>query len=274
MILLATMLARRRMLDASASRRRPRAVPKARHPAGVILEYTQVLGGVLRGLDDAVRAGLASVRAIRADSPEHPLMGSQKARVLDALAAELERIPHDRRIPSALDQIAARANAWSAQEFQRQIQSALGMDLLGDPHVGTILRRFRVWNVDLIRSLAGEKLDRVRETLTSAPLGMLAGDLAERIQRDADTTTARAALIARDQILKLNGQVTQARHQAVGITRYTWSTSRDARVRSSHRELDGKVFEYGKPPSPDGEPLEPGQAVNCRCVALPYLDEL
>ncbi len=57
-----------------------------------------------------------------------------------------------------------------------------------------------------------------------------------------------------------------------GITQYTWSTSKDERVRPSHAELEGEQFSYDDPPEVDGEPANPGEPILCRCVPLPVLD--
>lgn len=45
--------------------------------------------------------------------------------------------------------------------------------------------------------------------------------------------------------------------------RYIWRTSKDDRVRASHKPRDGQVFEWSNPP-PDGHP---GEAFGCRCKA-------
>lgn len=101
------------------------------------------------------------------------------------------------------------------------------------------------------------------------------------IKRDLITrggvSESRAELIARDQTLKLNAQITQSRQQAAGVTRYRWSTSKDERVRADHRALEGTIQEWSDPPIIDkksGRREHPGQDFQCRCVAVPVVDEL
>lgn len=48
---------------------------------------------------------------------------------------------------------------------------------------------------------------------------------------------------------------------------YVWRTRGDKKVRSSHRENDGKVFTRDNPPHTG----HPGQGYNCRCIAEPYV---
>ena len=82
------------------------------------------------------------------------------------------------------------------------------------------------------------------------------------------TIEGRAKVIARDQVGKLNGQLTQARQQALGITEYVWRTSRDQRVRDAHADRDGRRFRWSTAPA-DGHP---GHPVQCRCVAEGVID--
>ena len=46
----------------------------------------------------------------------------------------------------------------------------------------------------------------------------------------------------------------------------------DGRVRPKHQELDQKVFSYDDPDGGDNGQL-PGEPINCRCVALPVIDD-
>lgn len=99
--------------------------------------------------------------------------------------------------------------------------------------------------------------------------GSLNKDLAAQIKDLGKTTEKRAMFIARDQSSKLNAALTQARHEDVGIKKYMWSASLDERVRESHAEKDGQIFEYSNPPADTGHP---GHDFNCRCVQIPVLD--
>ena len=78
----------------------------------------------------------------------------------------------------------------------------------------------------------------------------------------------RAEVIARDQVGKYNGVMTQQRSKSLGITHYFWRTVGDESVRPEHVARNGRRFAYDSPPS-DGPP---GQPVQCRCYADPDLD--
>ena len=142
---------------------------------------------------------------------------------------------------------------------------------------GALLGRFIRENVDLITSIATTQLDQVerivREAATS---GMRVETLRSRILERFDVSRSRAELIARDQVLKANSNLTQSRHKAAGVSSYVWSTSRDERVRDMHQDLEGQMFTYADPPvtNPQGDANHPGEDYQCRCVAIPVITDL
>ena len=89
-------------------------------------------------------------------------------------------------------------------------------------------------------------------------------------------TKRKAALLARDQVNRLNGQLDQHRQAQMGVTRYVWRTMEDDRVRPKHADQDGKVHSWDKPPKvgAKGERFHPTQDYNCRCYAEPVLEDL
>jgi SPP1 gp7 family putative phage head morphogenesis protein len=92
--------------------------------------------------------------------------------------------------------------------------------------------------------------------------------LVEAIKESGDVADSRAKLIARDQTSKINGAFTSVRQQSLGITKFVWQTAQDERVREEHADLDGEEYLWSEPPK-EGMP---GEAVNCRCIALPVFE--
>jgi SPP1 gp7 family putative phage head morphogenesis protein len=117
-----------------------------------------------------------------------------------------------------------------------------------------------------IPKLHFERLERlVQEAVHS---GLRREELQEQLARLDGVSARRAEVIARDQVNKYNGKMTQARTKHLGITHYFWRTVGDESVRPEHVARNGKRFAYDDPPS-DGPP---GQPVQCRCYADPDLD--
>jgi SPP1 gp7 family putative phage head morphogenesis protein len=95
--------------------------------------------------------------------------------------------------------------------------------------------------------------------------------LQQAIEDEFGFSARRANLIARDQVLKLNGQLTQTRQVNAGIEEYIWTTSGDERVRDEHKDKEGQTFSWNDPPPDTGHPAEDYQ---CRCTAFPIIPEL
>lgn len=121
--------------------------------------------------------------------------------------------------------------------------------------------------------------DRARaevKSIIEAPLaeGLRVEQVRARIEERLGVVRSRAELIARDQTLKLYGQIQEARQTDAGIEEYTWSTSHDERVRSRHAELEGTTQRWDAPPVVDratGRRAHPGEDFQCRCAAIPIL---
>lgn len=278
MIALDALASRRRFTLAAAARRGPARVRPAAPPSTAVLAYTQLARRVFTALDAAILATLRDEGVIRTDA------GADGAGLPDGIAGRLRRrltkllrrLTAPAALTRELDALAKRTNDLSRTEWRAQVKAAVGVDLTDDPDVAPKLLAFRRENVRLIRSLAREKVDRVAKILSDAGSGTRVETIAKRIREETVATPQRAALLARDQVLKLNAQVTQARHEAAGLTEYIWRTSRDERVRKEHKRLEGKRFRYDDPPvvSPRGDRANPGEWFQCRCVAEPFIEGL
>lgn len=136
-----------------------------------------------------------------------------------------------------------------------------------------LIEAFRARNLSLIKSLGDDHVRDLQSTLTELQSkGATVDTIRTEISLRLNVGGRRALLLARDQTNKLNGQMQAVQQQSAGITRFRWSTSKDADVRPSHAALDGRVFEYANPPIVDGEPAIPGEPIQCRCQAIPVID--
>lgn len=126
-------------------------------------------------------------------------------------------------------------------------------------------------NVSLIKSIPSQYTDKLEALVMNAlQTGQTNEDLAQEIKKLGHSTDFRARLIAADQMGKINGAITKVRHLDIGFESYTWSTSKDERVRTDHRIKNGQTFRWDDPPSGG----HPGQPVRCRCTALPNYEDI
>lgn len=170
----------------------------------------------------------------------------------------------------------SRGDAQNHAEVSTNLKNQTGIDLAGylrnSPNITEKVNAMTSANVQLIKSIRSQYLDKVQNAVMQAMVkGTLNKDLATQIKVLGQTTEKRAMFIARDQSSKLNAALTQARHEDIGIKKYMWSTSLDERVRDSHADKEGLIFEYANPPADTGHP---GHDFNCRCVAIPVFDEV
>jgi SPP1 gp7 family putative phage head morphogenesis protein len=169
-----------------------------------------------------------------------------------------------------------------------QFSRVVGIDIFGENVQGVAprLRKAVRNNVELIESIPQELLTDVEGVVMPAvESGLRVAEIEKQIKERFSVSNSRAQLIARDQVGKLNGELNQARQEAVGVESYTWWTTGDERVRGRpggvnpkgmHWELHGRVFRWDDPPitNSDGDHNHPGSDFQCRCQARPNVDQL
>ena len=122
-------------------------------------------------------------------------------------------------------------------------------------------------NVKLIKNVKSDTAAKVKDIVVGA---FKAGDirskeLVDDLMQATNCSRKRVTTIARDQVSKLYGQRNKAQALALGLRRYKWRTCLDERVRDTHRDKEGKVYLFD-------EDINPGEEVNCRCVAETLVD--
>ena len=133
-------------------------------------------------------------------------------------------------------------------------------------------------NIGLISSIPEQYYDRVQEVLfdhvaSAERWESLSDKLRDGIDQVNDLVDYRVDLIARDQSSKIASAFNEARSASVGITQYTWQTAGDERVRETHAANDGQLFSFDEGAPIDDGMGNPGDDINCRCAALPYVEE-
>jgi SPP1 gp7 family putative phage head morphogenesis protein len=209
----------------------------------------------------------------RADDDEDAARSVKRLwRAVKGIRIEWEQSVDDRQLEQLAGKVGSEVSAVGKEGLRSQIKAVLGLDpLLGDKPAAAQLANFRQANVELIKSIDQRYLNEVNGIVQR---GLQAGTRPETLAREIDKRyqvgLSRATLIARDQLGKLAGQLDRIRQTDLGIKRYIWRTSKDERVRDEHAEREGQTFSWDDPP--EGE--HPGEAVQCRCVASPAIEDL
>ena len=270
-----------------------RRAPVIPEPRGIAARYRAELRAYVRALRTETETrllgrlpSLAQERdAIRLDDWDGVV-----ADVIDGLTVFGRR--RAERIGAGLIARAEDISGWTRAQFNRSVRAVIGVDIFSGADGEGLRIALRSWareNARLITDVTEKTMTDI-EGITQRGLrgGRSHGDIAGDIRKQFGLADSRAKLIARDQVSKLNGQITQQRNEALGITRYEWSTSSDERVRGSHRILNGLLCRWDDETvySDDGGETwksrasigayigHPGQDVQCRCISSPDLTDV
>jgi uncharacterized protein with gpF-like domain len=181
------------------------------------------------------------------------------------------------------------------ERLQERLANALGVDMtriFDDLTVRTAAAAAAEETANLITKMTEDYLGRVANAALQNyrqipfPEGR---SLVQEIQHQTGMAFTRARTIARHQTSVINGTVNRARQASVGIEEYYWESADDERVvgrpggtypkgnavhgdhwKRDWRHNGGKSRRWDEPYATGG--AFPGEAVNCRCVALPKIE--
>lgn len=254
----------------------PRA-PRVPHPDVVALEYARELVAVAEAVSTELRAAflpalgglLREAEGLRLDADDPRKLSARARQVAKIMTADAE---------TKARRAAARTDVFVKNQLRALSLGQVGVDVFAtDPDLRALNRGFVRENVQLIQSLADDQIGEVEGIVQDAvERGRRHETVAKEIEARFGIAERRAALIARDQIGTANAKLTEARQRAAGVDRYRWQTSQDSRVRDEHEALEGTIHSWDDPPpsGPRGERMHPGEPINCRCNAVPVLDDI
>lgn len=134
-------------------------------------------------------------------------------------------------------------------------------------------------NVGLIKSIQSQYHEKVFQAVMNnvgdaESIKATAEKLVSKTYFIGESTSERAAFIARDQTSKLTTATNIARMESAGIKKVRWRHSGgSADPRPRHLEYDGQIFDLDNPPiiEEDGRRGWAGETYGCKCYLLPVL---
>lgn len=263
--------------------KRLRRAPRLRYPMGIEREYTRLVRSIVlplfRDIADLVASrakGIAEGVARDRETTDSIDDIGDLENLFESINIITEQRLEKADIRNASRRVGAGVDSHARKQVGKTIKAVSGINpMFATSTAAQELQLFSVTNTNLITSMVKQQQQKLQtEILVDFQSGLRAEDISKRIQgRLKDSVTnakARANLIARDQVSKLNGQLMQLRQKEIGVKSYTWRTVGDGAVRDSHAELDGKTFSWDEPPSVG----HPGDDYQCRCTAEPNLAEI
>ena len=264
-----------------------------RFPDTLAREYKRIVNAYMALFNKALQKNLPEIRkAIDAERSEmrqdsiYDVLGISK-RTFEKILADFEKSVNQYNLYKQMDKLANLTKKLTIREWKRVVHHSLGINLIDDYYLGRFYRdNLSLWvknNVGMIKTIPQDTLSRM-ETIIEE--GYLAGKSNTAIGRDITQAYQqqkhRAQLLARDQVAKLNADITQKQQQDAGVDSYVWSSSKDVRVRDCHLDFDGKEFKWSEPPENYYNTksrgrvyigrYHPGQAPGCRCCSLPVFN--
>lgn len=286
------MFEKRKQLAAAKPRNKLRRPPVWLHPMALEREYAQELLKYVNFMEETARAILfPALPGLVAEAEQNnPVHADGYAENLENMIRVMS-LQIDKESPynwntKTMD-IGQKTSKWNSAQWQKTIKQVMGVNAAQyEPWIQDQLNSFSKENVALITSLKDKALTSIESNAQRAiRTGKRHEEIAKEIEDEFGATRSRAKLIARDQVSKLNGQLTQMRQKDVGIKEYIWRTSGDERVRASHAIMDGKkcrwddasVYWNGTDWVKRNSSMyvgHPGSDYQCRCWAEPVFDSV
>ena len=295
------------MFKTNGKKATKKATSQRAYPHGIENQYYRELKGFFKPLTDYVEEYISKhmESLLRGDSGEirlDTIPGQSFRNMIYNLEnwlsvympdiADLPDEPYQNNnvILTTLGKTADEAMEFGEKEFARILEKGIHVNLPTTAEWWDDMKAS--WmedNYTLITSNAKKYVSQIN-TLTEQAIvnGMSPGKLKKEIMKATEGLSDKhCKLLARDQMGKLNGQISQGQMEEVGLDLYVWSTAYDDRVRDSHALMEGLLcrwddasvcsYDNGKTwvSRPGGAvDLHPGQDIQCRCVPLVFYPEL
>jgi len=176
-----------------------------------------------------------------------------------------------------------RVSLVNSNKTSNAVNNAIGVDvasIIASENLAEFVELQTLQNAELIKSVPQDAIEEIRRIVLN---GLSEGKRHEEIAKEISGTSAnstfnkmnnRIKTIARTEVAKVNSQITNKRLTNLGIKRAIWDATGDSRTRTCHAVRNGKEYdiEKGLYSSCDGKTIQPGQEINCRCVAVPIID--
>lgn len=155
----------------------------------------------------------------------------------------------------------------------RSVSEEISQELrhvVGNTPVGHVAQDIVYRQIQLMKSLPLEAAGRVREIQSRAIDAVIAGErpeaLYEMIMQSGEVAASRARMIAKTEISRATGALTQARALSVGSEGYWWRI-KGSGTRTSHKKMRDKFVRWDNPPTLDGLTGHAGCLPNCQCYS-------
>lgn len=190
--------------------------------------------------------------------------------IINRMKTAVNNAYSERKMTRATDSFMKSLNKVNKTNMEQQGR-VRGIDLPAtEAWLASFMRENTKKNVSYITNIRDDYTEKIENIIfEGVENGNSHKTIREQLEEQIDMSRNRAEFIAVDQAGSLFGQMTARRHQDMGVMKFKWRTSKDERVRKSHKVLENKVFSYDDPP----EVGLPGTDFRCRCIAIPIFND-
>lgn len=248
-------------------------------------EYQRVAISYMHEANVALKACLTNITKQYGTSPSR--FRAKVKSGFNAVKAQIDKRIEERGLDALIGKTGVNARNREVRDWKKTIKQTFDIDIeegyYKEGQYQQMVEQWATTNISMIKSLIDGMIDKMAETIMEARAKrMPMKDMLKNVQKEYESGRMRARLMARDQMVKLNTQLTKAQQGEAGIDSYIWTTMHDKRVRACHRSFSGKVFKWDNPPESwyrtstgivhTGKRYNPGEDYGCRCYALPVFD--
>lgn len=179
----------------------------------------------------------------------------------------------DNRIEKETKRILLKADRYYKEKTYKYIEDAIGIpfnQLISQEAMKPTTNALILETSEWVKQLKDKAID----SFTANSLRVMAheadfDDVIKEAKDNAKKFKNDSSFVARNQMANFQSTMNKIRHQNLGFTKAQWQTSKDERVRKSHEDRQGKIYDIGEGlySSIDGKYLSPGIDPNCRCNA-------
>lgn len=257
-------------------KKKPTTLPEIRPNAGIGKAYSRALVSIVQRIKSDVNAELVKEFKRQAKQEKMAMDGitDWAAHVIDYLVSRWER-----KLDDLAPQLAAKFVNRTVTNYESLMKTHLrraGFTVrfqITDFQKEALQAATEV-NVGLIKSIGSQYLERVQGQVWKCVTdGYDLSTLSKDLSKTYDITKRRAEFIARDQGAKAHAAIEKAKRLELGIKKAIWMHSHAGKKpRPSHMAANGKEFDVSKGMYLDGEWVQPGELINCRCCSKSIIE--
>lgn len=269
-------------------KQQPRRAAPVDYDDSLPARYNRKLQALITAMNDDIKRDLMpAIKRLKsdyiADSQERVIWVDGWPSVMNALLSafaekwgNIGKLQSERLAAGTVRMI----DAENSEQFVKSVNKAVGVEVFGtnSAAVTEALEAATIANAKLIKNITDTHAERISTiVMENMRAGFAPSKIAKDLQKQAGISRRRAKNIARDQVSKLNGELTEQRSTAAGLECFRWVDSGDGRVGADHERAATRDVGYGpgvyrwKNPPKEGKP---GRATRpfCRCTAAPVFE--